>query len=129
MDIVFIRDLEVYSLIGVYDWERRAPRPLRVSVELATDATAMAKNAPGSGAPLLDYAEVCARLEKVAAADQYYFIENLAEAMADCLLRDFPVPWLRLELIKPGAVAAAREVGTIIERRVERGEKRAKKLR
>ena len=122
MDIVFIRDLEVHSLIGVYAWERRAPRPLRVSAELAVD---MPRSARKGGAPLLDYAKVCARLEKVAATDQYYLIENLAEAMAGCILREFPVPWLRLELVKPAAVAAAREVGTIIER----GEKRAKKAR
>ena len=122
MDIVFIRDLEVYSLIGVYDWERRAPRPLRLSVEMAVD---MPRNARKGGVPLLDYAAVCARLEKVAATDQYYLIENLAEAMADCVLHEFPVPWLRLELVKPGALAAAREVGTLIER----GEKKAKKPR
>ena len=122
MDTVFIRDLEVYSLIGIHDWERRAPRPLRVSVELAVD---MPRNVRSSGVPLIDYAEVCARLEREAATDQYYLIENLAEAMANCILREFPVPWLRLELVKPGAVAAVREVGILIER----GEKKAKKSR
>ncbi len=122
MDTVFIRDLEVHSLIGVYPWERRAPRPLRLSVELAVD---MPGGARKGGVPLLDYARVCSHIEKVAAANQYYLIENLAEAMAAGILQEFPVPWLRLELVKPGAVAAAREVGVIIER----GQKKAKKPR
>jgi len=43
-------------------------------------------------------------------------VETLGERIADLVLREFPVPWLRLTLRKPGAVREAGEVGILIER-------------
>ena len=40
----------------------------------------------------------------------------MAEQVAAIVMGEFGVPWLRLRLCKPGAVAAARDVGVLIER-------------
>jgi len=43
---------------------------------------------------------------------------TLGERIAETVLTEFQVPWLRLTLSKPGAVRGARDVGIIIERGV-----------
>ena len=43
-------------------------------------------------------------------------METFAEGVAALLREEFAVPWLRLRLAKPGAVAGADDVGVIIER-------------
>jgi dihydroneopterin aldolase len=40
----------------------------------------------------------------------------MAEQVAAIVLAEFSVPWLRLRLAKPGAVACATDVGVLIER-------------
>tara|TARA_R100000306_G_C4328036_1_gene118751 strand:+ start:64 stop:213 length:150 start_codon:yes stop_codon:yes gene_type:complete len=47
-------------------------------------------------------------------------VETLAEELAALLMSEFGIPWLRLQITKPGAVpAAAGGVGVIIERGVK----------
>jgi dihydroneopterin aldolase len=45
-------------------------------------------------------------------------LEALAEQLAERVLVEFAVPWLRLRVCKPGAVLQARDVGVLIERGV-----------
>jgi len=37
MDIIFIRDLRIDTVIGIYDWERSIKQTVRLDLELATD--------------------------------------------------------------------------------------------
>ena len=37
MDIVFIRDLRVDTIVGVYDWERQIKQTLLFDIDMATD--------------------------------------------------------------------------------------------
>jgi len=37
MDIVYIRDLEIETVIGIYDWERRIRQTIRIDLEMGTD--------------------------------------------------------------------------------------------
>ena len=46
----------------------------------------------------------------------FRLLETLAEQIAQLLLDEFGVRWLRLRLGKPGAVPGAADVGVIIER-------------
>ena len=43
-------------------------------------------------------------------------VETMAERVADIVLNEFGVSWLKLRLGKPGAVTGSRDVGVIIER-------------
>ncbi|HRQ64673.1 MAG TPA: dihydroneopterin aldolase [Xanthomonadaceae bacterium] len=114
MDIVFIEQLEIETLIGVHDFERARPRPLSVDVELGFDNRRAA--AADRVADTVDYDAVCARIAGFAGQCRYRLIETLAERLADMLLREFDVRWLRLRITKPDAVPAARRVGVVIER-------------
>ncbi|MGB5517959.1 MAG: dihydroneopterin aldolase, partial [Gammaproteobacteria bacterium] len=46
----------------------------------------------------------------------FQLVETLAERIAEIVLDEFDVDWLRLKLGKPGAVTGSAEVGVIIER-------------
>ncbi len=114
MDRVFIEQLQVESLIGVYDWERNAKQSLLLDLCMAWDNQPAANSDNLSYA--LDYAAVCQRIEEFAAASSFALVESFAEQLAGLLMREFAIPWLRLKLTKPAAVPQARGVGVEIER-------------
>ena len=115
-DIVFVRGLEVDTVIGVYDWERTVRQRLLIDLEMAWDIRPAA--ASDSVVDALDYASVSQRLRDFAAGQEFLLIERMAEEMAALLMSEFAIPWLRLRLCKPGAVREAVDVGVLIERGV-----------
>jgi len=114
MDLVYIRELRAETVIGVYDWERSIHQVVLLDLELAVDNRAAA--ASDALADALDYAALSARLLSFIEGSEFQLIETMAEQVAAIVLQEFGVPWLRLRLAKPGAVARARDVGVIIER-------------
>ena len=115
MDIVFIEDLRIETVIGIYDWERGIRQCLTLDLQLGWDIRPAA--AGDQLAAALDYAAVAARVQAFAAASCFQLVETFAERLAALLMAEFGIPWLRLRLTKPGAVPAARGgVGVEIER-------------
>ncbi|GAB3282231.1 dihydroneopterin aldolase [Parahaliea aestuarii] len=114
MDTVFIRELAVDTVIGVYDWERAVRQTLLLDLDMGWD------NRPAAAGDnlqhALDYAAVSARIASFMDGQQFQLIETAAEEIAALVRTEFGVPWLRLRLCKPGAVAAAKDVGVLIER-------------
>ena len=114
MDIVFIRELRIETVIGIYDWERNIRQPVILDLEMGADiARAAASDAIED---TLDYKAVSKRLIEFVEASEFQLVETLAERCAEIVLQEFQVPWVRLTLNKIGAVSAARDVGVIIER-------------
>ena len=114
MDSVHITGLRAETVIGVYDWERTIRQPLVLDLELASDNRRAAANDRIEDA--VDYAAISTRMIAVIEASEFQLIETLAEHLAGLLMTEFGVPWLRLRLDKPGAVAEANSVGVVIER-------------
>lgn len=114
MDIVFIRELVVDAVIGVHDWERRVSQRLVLNLELGWDNAAPA--AADDLAEAVDYAAVAERVREVVRASSAHLLETLGEELAVEIMTAFGVPWIRLELAKPGAVPGARSVGVMLER-------------
>ena len=114
MDIVFIEGLEVKALIGVHDHERIAPQPLYLDLEMAAPVGQAA--ASDSIDDALDYGAVAAALAELSEQSRCRLIETLAEACAGMVMERFGVPWVRVRLRKPGALADARAAGVVIER-------------
>ena len=107
-DYVSIRDLSVPAVIGVHDWEREVEQTLLFSVDMAADVRKAA--ASDNLADALDYSAVASAIAAVVRDGRFHLIETAAERVAERLLADFPVTWLRLELRKPitaGAYTAA----------------------
>jgi 7,8-dihydroneopterin aldolase/epimerase/oxygenase len=114
MDHVFIERLEIDTLIGIYDWERKIRQPLWFDLEMAFDNRVPA--ASDQIADTLDYKAVSKRLVEFVGASDYGLVETLAERCAELVIREFGVSRVRLKLSKPGAVRGARAVGVVIER-------------
>lgn len=114
MDIVYIRDLKVDTVIGIFDWERRIRQTVSLDLEMATDIRKAA--ASDNIADALDYKAVGKRLITFIQASEYQLVETLTEKVAEIVQREFNVSWLRLRLSKPGALRGSKDVGVIIER-------------
>jgi len=114
VDIIFIRELRIETVIGIYDWERQIKQAVRIDLEMGTD---IRKAAASDGIEdTLNYKAVAKRLLQCVGDSQFFLVETLGERIAELVMTEFEVPWLRLTLSKPGAVRGSREVGIIIER-------------
>lgn len=114
MDIVYLRGLEVETVIGIYDWERSIRQIVVFDLDMATDIRAAARSENIRDA--LDYHAISERLKSFVGGERFLLIETLAERCAALVMNEFNVRWLRLQLAKPTAIQGAREVGVIIER-------------
>jgi len=114
MDIVFIKDLQIETVIGIYDWERKIRQTVSLDIEMAADIKKAAKSDNIDDA--LSYKDVAKRLIEFVEQSEYELVESLAEEICRIIREDFDVPWVRLVLHKPGAVRGSKSVGVIIER-------------
>jgi dihydroneopterin aldolase len=114
MDFVFIEDLRIDTVVGIYDWERRTRQTIALDIEMGFDNTRPATS--DAIADTLDYKAVSKRLIAFVEASSFQLVETLAERCAGLIREEFGVPWVRLKLSKPGAVRGARAVGVVIER-------------
>ena len=114
MDLVYIRALEVETVIGIYDWEREIRQRVSLDLEMGTDIRLAASTEDIENT--LDYKSVSDRLIEFIGQSEFLLVETMAEQIAELVMDEFSVPWLRLRLGKPGAVPQAQEVGVIIER-------------
>ncbi len=113
-DKVFIEGLEIDTLIGIYDWERRIRQTLVFDIEMAFDNRVPA--ASDDIALTLNYKDVSKRLVEYVSESGFGLVETLAERCAAIILDEFDVARVRLKLSKPGALRGARAVGVVIER-------------
>ena len=114
MDIVYIRDLQIETVIGIFDWEREVKQTVSLDLEMATDIRRAAETDDIQYA--VDYKSVSKRLITFISESEFLLVEKMAEQCASIVREEFGVSWLRLRLSKPGAVRGAKDVGVIIER-------------
>jgi dihydroneopterin aldolase len=111
MDTVSVKDVSVAAVIGVHAWEREIEQTLLVSVDMTADVRTAA--ATDDLADALDYSAVAAAIAAVLREGKFRLIETAAERIAERLLADFRLSWLRLELRKPIAAGGYTAIITI----------------
>ncbi len=114
MDIVFLRDLQIETVIGIFDWERRTRQTIVLDLEMSADVARAA--ASDHIDDTLNYKAVAKRLIEFVNQSEFQLVETLAERCAQIIRNEFGVRWVRLTLNKKGAVRDATDVGVIIER-------------
>ena len=114
MDIVFVKDLRIDTVIGIYDWERNIRQIISIDLEMGTDIAVAANSDDISDT--LNYKAVSKRVIDFVKGSEFELVEKLAEEIASIILCEFNTSWLRLKLGKPGAVRGSMEVGVVIER-------------
>ena len=114
VDIIFLHDLEVECVIGVWEWERRITQKVIIDLDMGWDIGPPA--ASDDLKDTLSYKDVAKRVTAFVQEAQANLVEHLAQGIADILLDEFAVQWCRVRVNKRGAVTGARDVGVVIER-------------
>ncbi len=114
MDIIYLRDLRIDTVIGIYDWERRMKQTVILDIEMGTDIRAAANS--DNIEDTLNYKDVAKRIMSFVGDSEFELVETLAEKVTDIILTEFNTHWVKLTLNKKGAVRGVRDVGVIIER-------------
>jgi len=114
MDKVFIKGLNIQTTIGFFQWEKEIKQTLVIDLVMGWDTAKAALN--DELAKTLDYADISVAIERFANDNPVDLIETLAERLANYLMTQYHIPWLKLSIGKPGAVHNAQTVGVEIER-------------
>src|SRR5262245_23022704 len=114
MDTIFISDLRVDMLIGVYDWERKVPQTVQLDLEIGI---------PDGGRPrsdrireTIDYAKVIQCIKASLQQNRFLLVERLAEHLAELVMTEFKAPWVKVNVSKLAVEKDVKRVGITIER-------------
>jgi dihydroneopterin aldolase len=113
-DTIFLRDLRVETVIGIWDWERKIRQTVSIDLELAADIREAA--ATDNIDDALNYKAIAKRVQQFVGESNFQLVETLAEKVATLILDEFPVPSVQVRINKPGAIRGARDVGVLIRR-------------
>jgi dihydroneopterin aldolase len=103
-DLIYIKDLRVQTIIGIFGWEREVRQ--EVSIDLETDAIE----------DTIDYKKITKGIIKFVEESKFQLQETLAEGIADLVKNEYKIDSLKLRVSKPGALRHAEDVGVIIHR-------------
>jgi dihydroneopterin aldolase len=117
MDIIFLTGLTTECIIGIWDWERKVKQKVVIDLEMGADIRKAA--ASDTIDDTLDYKRVSKRLLQFVGDSEFQLVETLTERIAQVIVTEFDVPWVRVRLNKQGAIRGSRDVGILIERRRE----------
>ncbi|GJM02329.1 MAG: diguanylate cyclase [Rhodomicrobium sp.] len=110
---VFIKDLELMAVIGVYDHEKTNPQ--RVVANIDITVREMPKVADQIE-HVVCYHQVVKKIQALCKDGHVNLLETLAENIAEACLADKRILALRVRLEKPEALREAASVGVEIER-------------
>lgn len=114
MDIIYLNDLRIDTVIGIYAWERHLKQTVVLDLEMGTDIRKAGKT--DAIEDTLNYKDVAKHIIAYVQDSRFQLIEALAEGIAQVLSQNFHLAWFRLRVSKQGAVRGVRDVGVIIER-------------
>ena len=100
--------IELHALIGVFEWEREAPRPLVFDVHLTT-YNPFKLSRPEMEEQMKAWLKPC----------RYRLLETLAEYLAQCMLKEWHCHRVVIGIEKPGALGDLARVGVRILRNID----------
>ena len=114
MDKIFLTGLEIDTIIGIWEWERRIRQTVVIDLEMSADIARAAVT--DSVDDTLNYKSVAKRIQQFVADSDFQLVETLAERIAEIVRSEFDVSWVMVRVHKPGAIRGSRDVGIEIER-------------
>ena len=117
MDKIFLRGLEVQTVVGIWEWERNVTQKVVIDLEMAHDNRRAA--ATDRIEDTLDYKGVAKRIVSFVEASGFQLVETMTEEIARIVIEEFQVSWVKVSVNKPGAIRGSRDVGVCIERTAE----------
>lgn len=113
-DIIYIKDLRVETIIGIFDWERKVKQEVSIDMEFPFDCKKAA--ATDSIDDTIDYKAICKGVIKFVEDSSFQLQESLAEGIAALIKEEYKVESIKLRVSKPGALRGAKDVGLVIHR-------------
>lgn len=117
MDIIFLQELKVKTLIGIYPWERNIAQTIQLDLEVAMPTSRACQTDNFEDA--LDYAFIVQRINETLSQKHFSLLEALAEHIAQVILKEFKSPWVKVSVAKLSAIRGVKKLGVCIERRSE----------
>jgi dihydroneopterin aldolase len=114
LNYLFIHNLQIETLIGILPWEQTTKQTLTIDLDLGVDIHTASSSSNIQDA--VDYSAVAQRVTDFVKQNQFQLLEAAAEKIADLLLQEFKIQWLRLQITKHNAIPNAKDVGIVIER-------------
>jgi len=114
MDKIFLDELKVDTIIGIWEWERRIRQTVVIDIEMSADIAKAAVT--DDVADTLNYKSVAKRVQNFVAESSFQLVETLAERIAAIIREEFGVAWVKIRVNKPGAIRGSKAVGVMIER-------------
>ena len=113
-DIIYIKDLRIETIIGIFDWERKIKQEVSIDMEFPFDCKKAA--ATDSIEDTIDYKAITKGVIKLVEESSFQLQETLAESIATFIKDEYGVKSIKLRVSKPGALRGAKDVGLIIYR-------------
>ena len=117
-DTIFLQDLKVDTIVGIWDWERKIRQTVSIDLEMGADIRRAAENDDIEST--LNYKLVAKRVQQFVADSEFKLVETMAQKIAEVVLQEFDVPWIQVRVSKPGAIRNAKNVGVLIRRESSR---------
>lgn len=114
MDIIFLEEIKLDILIGIYEWERKVPQTIRIDIDIGLPHSRAGTT--DSIVDTIDYGTVMERIRKTAAEQHFSLVEALAEHIAALIRTEFGAPWVKVSVAKLGMLRGVKRLGIIIER-------------
>lgn len=114
MDKIFLNELKIETVIGIWEWERKIRQTVVIDLEMSADIAKAA--ATDSVEDTLNYKSVAKRIQAFVGESSFQLVETLAEQIAAIVRDEFDVQWVKVRVNKPGAIRGSRDVGILIER-------------
>ncbi len=114
MDKIFLTELKVDTIIGIWEWERKIRQTVIIDLEMSADIAKAA--ATDSVEDTLNYKSVAKRIQSFVGESRFQLVETLAERIAGIIRDEFGVQWVKVRVNKPGAIRGSKDVGILIER-------------
>lgn len=116
MDILFLRDFRLELIIGIYEWERKIPQPVRLDLEIGLPEHKAGET--DDVVDTIDYGAVANRVKDslINRPQPIALVEAVAEHVAQIILNEFGAPWVKVSVTKFAIVRGVKELGITIER-------------
>ena len=114
MDIIFISELKIETLIGIYEWEKKVAQTIQLDIEVGLRGEHATQS--GKIGDTIDYSRVVGRIEQLFKEQHFLLLEKAGEAIAGVIVREFKAPWVKVSIAKLAPLRNVRKLGIVIER-------------
>ena len=114
MDKIFIKNIEVETIIGIFEWEREVKQSVFIDIEI--DLNLQKSGATDKISNSLDYKKISKRIINFTIGSKFKLIESLADKIAKIVLNEFNVKRVSVSVKKQGALRGSELVGVNIVR-------------